>query len=251
MSPEVGLLAQRSRISSLVRYFLSPFVSPILHKWRLIRNRSDSYPMSFDFNWSTKNYNRIALINLLLGKYLNPSYLEIGCALNSSFDSIPIPDKVGVDPYLGGNVRMTSDEFFNINKRTFDVVFIDGLHTFEQVRRDFLNAMRVTNDGGWILIHDMLPKNWVECQVPRISTGSWTGDVWKLGFELVKLKEINFKIINIDMGVGLFRVPNNEERIETLGSAMRSEKFEYLFTNFKDLPVIEFNEARDWINKRE
>ena len=65
----------------------------------------------FSINWKEINYNRIALINLLLKDFNNPSYLEIGCNKNKLFDSIYVEDKIGVDPIAGGNVRLTSDDF--------------------------------------------------------------------------------------------------------------------------------------------
>jgi len=52
-------------------------------------------------------------------------------------------NKIGVDPERGGNIRMTSDHFFKVNKSKFDVIFIVGLHTFEQARRDVLNSIKV------------------------------------------------------------------------------------------------------------
>ena len=41
-------------------------------------------------------------------------YLEIGVANNKVFNSIPLKmtNKFGVDPFEGGNYKMTSDEFF-------------------------------------------------------------------------------------------------------------------------------------------
>jgi len=208
----------------------------------------NSYPHSFEFNWSDTHFNRIALINLLLSKYSKPSYLEIGCASNSLFDSLPIVNKIGVDPHLGGNRRMTSNEFFKINTKIYDVVFIDGLHTYEQVRQDLTNALKVTKAGGWIAIHDMLPKDWIECHIPIISTGSWTGDVWKLGFELTNSKIFDFKIIKIDMGIGLIKVTDRNLRLKNDMPELKVANFEYLYMNFDKLPVIEWDKAKKWID---
>ena len=44
------------------------------------------------------------------------SYLEIGCDNDENFSRISIENKIGVDPSKGGTLRMTSDEFFKINK---------------------------------------------------------------------------------------------------------------------------------------
>jgi len=49
---------------------------------------------------------------------------------------------------------MTSDTFFLKNKRTFDIIFIDGLHIYDQVKRDVLNSIKVLNKDGFILLYD-------------------------------------------------------------------------------------------------
>ena len=79
------------------------------------------------------------------------SYLEIGCDRNQSFSNIKIEKKVGVDPVEGGTHKMTSDEFFNINKDMFDIIFIDGLHEYYQVIKDIENSLNFLNDNGVIL----------------------------------------------------------------------------------------------------
>ena len=37
---------------------------------------------------------------------------------------------------------MTSDTFFKNNKDKFDVIFLDGLHTYEQTIKDINNAIK-------------------------------------------------------------------------------------------------------------
>ena len=88
-----------------------------------------------------QNYFRWDLIEYLINKYGYSDYLEIGCDQDQLFSKIKIQNKVGVDPSSGGNVRKTSDEFFKENKNKFDIVFIDGLHTYDQVKKDILNSI--------------------------------------------------------------------------------------------------------------
>ena len=47
---------------------------------------------------------------------------------------------------------MTSDEFFAQNEGSFDVVFIDGLHEYAQVRADAINALAVLSERGYIAL---------------------------------------------------------------------------------------------------
>lgn len=77
--------------------------------------------------------------------------MEIGCFEDETFNKINIDKKVGVDPISGGNVRLTSDNFFKINKDRFDIIFIDGLHAFEQVKKDITNSLNILNKNGVLL----------------------------------------------------------------------------------------------------
>ena len=80
--------------------------------------RHNSHPKTFDWDWSRKSFNGVAVINYLVGKTggLSSRYLEIGCASNDLFHSVASLQKVGVDPASGGTHRMTSDVFFATNK---------------------------------------------------------------------------------------------------------------------------------------
>ena len=82
-----------------------------------------------------KNISRIDLIKKLIAKNDYQSYLEIGCDDDMLFSRINILNKVGVDPICGGNVRKTSDDFFKQNNKKFDLIFIDGLHMYHQVKK--------------------------------------------------------------------------------------------------------------------
>ena len=86
--------------------------------------------------------------------------------------------KIGVDPVSGGNYRGKSDDFFSNNKKKFDLIFIDGLHEYQQVRKDILNSIKCLKEGGFILVHDCLPRSISAQAVPRFRN-IWTGDVWK------------------------------------------------------------------------
>jgi len=56
----------------------------------------------------------------------------------------------------------------------------------------------------------MIPRSWVEENVPRLQ-GIWSGNVWKVGLELIKTKGIDFFIIKADYGVGVIK--KNEKDI--------------------------------------
>ena len=231
----------------IFQYYFGPITKRIKYKLNLIKWSAYSSDIVLPWNWEKINYNRVAVVNILVGRYQDPSYLEIGCASDTLYNSVPCAQKIGVDPMSGGNVRMTSDDFFKVNKSSFDVIFIDGLHTYEQVRSDVINSIATLRDGGWIALHDMLPRNWIEQHVPLISRDSWTGDVWKIGFELAKTEGIEFKILQVDHGVGVIKLINKRVTLYDLRGELEDKKFSYLCENLDKLPITSWEEAQSWL----
>ncbi len=201
-------------------------------------------------NWKRTPYNRVALMTrIVFGMGPECRYLEIGCDKDELFHAVGCRHKVGVDPVKGGTLRMTSDEFFAGNSDRFDVVFIDGLHTYRQTRRDVENALACTRPGGFIGIHDLVPVDWREEHSPRLQ-GMWTGDVWKVGVELAATPGLDFRLVLIDHGVGLIRVP--EGGIPTLadmGAELEQARFAWFHRAFPGLPTLDWDGALDWIGK--
>ena len=202
-------------------------------------------------DWYKYNINRIALINSAVRKVLDKKkdckYLEIGCDDNFVFNSIILPNenKIGVDPRQGGNHRMTSDEFFSQNKKNFDVIFIDGLHHYEQCQKDVINSLKFLNLNGYIFIHDLLPLNWKMELVPRIQ-GHWNGDVWKVGYELSLLKNLEFKIANIDSGIGYLKKTSDIKYIKL--PELLNKRFKDYLNIYNELPLINPIDALREIN---
>ena len=204
-------------------------------------------PRRFEIDWRSINFNRIAVANLLLSDKPEARYLEIGCAGNEMFDAVMAKHKIGVDPAHGGTHRMTSDEFFSQNGgATYDVVFIDGLHLYEQAHRDVANALRCVGPNGWIALHDMWPRDWLEEHVPRVSS-AWTGDVWKVAFELAKSPGLDFRLLQLDMGVGVLRVLKAGAQLPDLRSELADRRFPYFMDHFNELPVLAYPAAREWM----
>lgn len=190
---------------------------------------------------------RTQLINLLCSSIDAKSYLEIGCNTDEVFNNVNCPHKIGVDPANGGNRRMTSDEFFAINNETFDVIFIDGLHYYTQVKKDYKNAIRCLNDGGFIVFHDMLPlvERWTVVPIPdNLATfGCWTGDVWRMAFDLVREPDIEFDLVLIDMGCGVVK-----KGTQNALDISPENSWEFYTKNVLSLPLISY---RDFAKKLE
>jgi hypothetical protein len=231
-----------------VKYFFAPIFLRI-NNYRMFYPYRKNFDSSIiPWNWDL-DYNRIAIINLVLSKFREPSYLEIGCDKNQTFSSIPCDKKIGIDPKSGGNFRGTSNQFFQQNTTLFDVVFIDGLHTYEQCREDFINSLKFSKVGSWIVIHDLLPNSWIEQHVPPLRLGgAWTGDVWKLAFELANTEGIEFRILELDHGVGVCRVDKLNVKLNNRYEELMQKNFDFFKANYKSLPVINVNEFKKIFN---
>lgn len=156
------------------------------------------------------------MINTIIKRKGYKTYLEIGLGNVRNFEAIKVPSKVGVDPNvesrLSETYKVPSDEFFRNNHRTFDFIFIDGLHYKEQVMRDVDNALTFLSTGGTIMVHDCNPPNRAAQTVPR-ETRIWTGDVWKAWVQLRGRSGIHQVCIEEDYGCGII-TKGNQHRLE-------------------------------------
>ena len=167
----------------------------------------ENFKGKLNYNF-TENFYRWDLIEYLIKKNNYKNYLEIGCDKNQLFSKVNINNKIGVDPVSGGNVRKTSDDFFKENKSSFDIVFIDGLHTYEQVKKDILNSVNCLLDEGIILVHDCMPDSLGKQAVPRYKM-QWNGDVWKAIVDLRQQENLEIYTCEIDQGIGIVTKKKN------------------------------------------
>jgi len=125
-----------------------------------------------------------------------PVYLEIGVATGRTLALAQPPTRaIGVDPAPAIDsefttvthlFRETSDRFFRKNRLVrllggdpIGLGFIDGLHTFEQALKDFINLEAHVARDSVILLHDTIPLD--ERTQNRVATTRfYTGDVWKI-----------------------------------------------------------------------
>ncbi len=134
-----------------------------------------------------------------------------------------------------------------MNTQNFDVIFVDGLHTYEQVHRDVQNSLRCLNKDGYIVMHDLLPRNWIEQHRPQLTpSGPYLSDGWKTAFDLLKVTGIDFKLVKIDHGVGVIRKKDSSATLKNSFSELLDKQFSYFVDNIEKLPVIEWNEFLDW-----
>lgn len=127
-------------------------------------------------------------------RLLDPTlYLEIGVNRGHSLRlakcrAIGVDPAYRIDRFLPARVtfiQSTSDAFFAggcaeaLAGVAPDLIFIDGLHLFENALRDFINAERIAAPHALIVLDDIIPNHPAQASRER-HTRVWTGDVWKL-----------------------------------------------------------------------
>jgi hypothetical protein len=188
---------------------------------------------------------RIIVLQSIILKKKAKNYLEIGVCNGACFFNISIKNKTAVDPafVFGRKVKwkhkliafprrikyyeMTSNRFFEkFAKEKYDLIFLDGLHTYKQTYKDVLNSLHYLKEDGIIVLHDCNPTNAISA-TPAASrehmdelfivnewNGEWNGDVWKT---IVKLRSshhnLNVSVLDCDFGLGLVRKANPENRL--------------------------------------
>ncbi|MFT6285969.1 MAG: putative O-methyltransferase YrrM [Halieaceae bacterium] len=136
------------------------------------------------------------LLKRIHQEYQPKGYLEIGVSkgksmalANAETHVVGIDPAFQIDAEISAQARLfpiPSDDFFarynlfdELRYEQLDIVFIDGLHLFEQVLKDFVNVERYANKNTVVLIHDCFPVSELTAERNR-STNFWTGDVWKI-----------------------------------------------------------------------
>jgi hypothetical protein len=145
---------------------------------------------------------RSARINTISRLVSAKKYLEIGVFQGETFFDVDIDYKVAVDPQFQFDFKKkenaktrfhqrTSDEFFRLaHSEPFDVIYLDGLHTFEQTLRDFLSSLSFSHDKTIWVIDDTTPNDnfaalpdQERCyRLRRLQNNgdwAWMGDVFK------------------------------------------------------------------------
>jgi len=188
--------------------------------------------------------NRLDVLNLIISRINAKKYLEIGVEKGKVFLKINVKKKLAVDPKLqipnkkkilsclkdyhnifNEYYEMTSDNFFQScdnrlrNLSGIDLIFIDGLHAYEQSHRDVLNSLKHLNKKGFIVVHDCNPstESQANTECPTQNAGEdksrsfWCGDVWKT---IVRLRaeqiDLNIFVLDCDFGIGVISKGKNE-----------------------------------------
>ena len=204
---------------------------------------------------------RYDVINFLLSTLNRDcTYLEIGVRNPAdNFNRIQASTKYSVDPGLEFKENpvdfvLTSDQFFDQLRAgkvlqtdiQFDVIFIDGLHTAEQVDRDIKNALEFIKEDGFIVLHDCNPPTESHAREEhdyRLSPAqnAWNGTTWKGFLKWRRNTSIYSCTIDTDWGIGIISKNKNIGK----PSVTKNEFYEFQIFNehrTESLNLISFEE---------
>jgi predicted O-methyltransferase YrrM len=192
------------------------------------------------------------------------NYVEIGIMRGVSLDQArhDTPRIIGIDPTPNlipviarkphvANAEiyeLTSDEFFERYDLTellggpVALAFIDGLHLFEQVLRDFAHLERHSNERTLILLHDCIPFN-AETASRERTTDFYCGDVWKAPLVLGRLRP-DLKMVTVPTApTGLCLVTSLdsgnrefERKLPVIERTYRDLDFDYYLAHRAEMP---------------
>lgn len=221
------------------RLLVSKNVKKLFYIYHYISGGFKSRKIDISF---TNKKNRIEIVQNIINQKKYTSYLEIGTFKDELFAEVKCNKKIGVDPVSGGNIRKTSDNFFLENKEKFDLIFIDGLHHYEQVKKDIANSLDFLNDGGIILMHDCMPRDYYYQAVPRCQY-EWNGDTWKAFLELRSKQNIDSYCCYADQGIGVILKRKNKNKLDLDIKNFKKFSFNDYVKNYqKYLNLIEYND---------
>lgn len=99
-------------------------------------------------------------------------YLEVGVSKGHTFNQLRFPLKHAVDPFFRFDIgdyqqegvtffQQTSDSYFTAKDQAikFDIIFLDGLHTYDQTYRDFTHAIAHASESTIFIVDDTFPSD--------------------------------------------------------------------------------------------
>jgi hypothetical protein len=192
------------------------------------------------------------------------TYLEIGVSGGASLGlagcfSIGIDPNFIIDRPVVNNkpaccfYNMTSDKFFQkhdpsiIFGQPIEMAFLDGLHMFECLLRDFSNVERYCKSNSIIFLHDCIPIDEYVCrrdinnhELKERSAHPdwWAGDVWKVPDILLNFRP-DLRIVAFNaVPTGLIAVTNLNP-----SSTLLRDRYFSLVEDYKSKTLTEHGEA--------
>lgn len=179
-------------------------------------------------------------------------YLEIGTFTGASlrfaegnFVAIDPAFQLHQIPPLNGREMIffqdTSDAFFESSTAQsltgkINLAFLDGLHHYEALLRDFTSVEPLMAPDGVVVLHDCLPSNIPMADRVQPPNTAWTGDVWKtLLILMAERPDLQFDILDA-APTGLVMIRNMGGKPKHLKSRYKSLIKAWDPVTFENLP---------------
>lgn len=217
------------------------------------------------FSEDLKGKHYLNYISEIHDKLKPRTYLEIGTRFG---DSLTLANcaSLAIDPNfaVSNNVigkkplclffQCTSDDFFHdfnpmkLLGGSIDFAFLDGLHLFECLLRDFINTEKFCRSDSIIAMHDCIPSDIYIAErkddpIRRTEVGSkpgwWTGDVWKLA-PILRRWRPDISLIALDcVPTGLLLATNLDPT-----SSILADHYDQIIGEFMDIDLAQYGLER-------
>jgi hypothetical protein len=161
------------------------------------------------FEGSLETYSHYEIIEHI-SKWIKPSnYLEIGVRHGTVYNRVKnfakkcyLVDINFLDiEYFENTLKfeMSSDEFFLLEESrvNFDLVFIDGDHSRDQVIKDFINVSSLVVEDGFVILHDTYP-----CD-ERMEDPGYSYNAWEAALYFKENFSEDWEILTLPFNPGL------------------------------------------------
>lgn len=184
-------------------------------------------------------------------------YLEIGSQTGRSLaksrsPSIAVGPAFRIKYDVAGNkpqlhlFQQTSDDFFAAGqlktlKAKPGFAFLDGVHLFEYLLRDFINTEAAASPTSVIALHDCCPFGhpMTTRDLDNIPRGAWTGDVWKLIPILQEYRpDLSLQVLDC-APTGLVVISDLKPQNRLLG-----QNYDKIVSQYRDLSLADFGVER-------
>lgn len=155
-------------------------------------------------------------------------YLEIGIFdPDRNFNHIKAGYKLGLDikRFAAPDIlEMASDDFFFVYKGpNFDVIFVDGDHSYKQVKEDVVNALSFLNPGGFVIMHDCNPQTRDAAAPEKPSpNATWNGEAYRVFLECRADPRLDCFCVDCDHGMGIV-----QEHTRTFSEMIEARDYDY------------------------
>jgi hypothetical protein len=172
----------------LPKIIKSQIITKLNYNLDLLTEKKKFFNRKYQFTYSDWFSQNIPIWDIFIKDIGNINYLEIGSFEGRSLLYISELDNCksahGVDTFEGSDEhlainfqtvfenfksnlnlikkknisysKLDSDSFFKDNNSKFNLIYIDGSHEYEDVKKDFINALECLQNNGYIIFDDFV-----------------------------------------------------------------------------------------------